>query len=214
MVNPAISIYYRTHEDAMNIVPGRDDFRLDPDLESLGVTQGSPSDPCYSPSHNMNLGHLAPSQLMSASNDQKYAAYTMANIGQQNAKFNQEQWRDLEQHVVDYLKDNSGDSLYIITGLAYKSRSDVKRCNGIAISSYYFKVICNKARGISAGFAGRNEESAAYPAKNFMTVKQVEALYGGELFPDEYCNTGTVDPTAWWPTSADNANKLHRIKKH
>jgi len=196
MINPAWSSYFITPADCDKTITGRLSFYADPDLKSLGVTQASVDSEVFSDA--WNRGHVAPSQMLSYSKSSKKAAYTMANIAPQAGTFNQQPWNRLENHVYEFVKTQR-HSLYIITGVAYKNRASPTRNYTIAVPDYYWKVICDPDREVSAGFYGHNIASGT--ANTFYTVKQVEELYGGTLFPESKCNTGVVEEDKWWSFS-------------
>lgn len=196
-VAPAWSAYYVTPSECKNNVPGRDSFYQDPDLKALGVTQASVDSPAFST--EWNRGHVAPSHVMSWTQDTKYACYTMANIAPQAAYFNQGPWAALETNVFNWILANS--PLYIVTGVAYDDRNAPTKSYNISVPDYYFKVICDPQAKTSAGFYGRNDCVTTCSNNTcgvFRTVAAVEQLYGGTLLPADLCNTGSVDESHWW----------------
>lgn len=194
MVNPAWSAYYVTPQDLNHTIPGRLSFFEDCDLLRIGINQASPSSAAFNTS--WNRGHLAPSHIMSYSAQAKHTCYTMANIAPQEARFNQQPWRELEDKVYNWVK--SVRPLHIITGVSYDNRTKPQRSlDDIAVPDYYWKIICDKQTAQSAGFIGRNNHTAEGMGK-FFTVQDVEALYGGRLFPNEYCRTSVVNESHWW----------------
>lgn len=193
MVDPAWSAYYVTYAEVTHELSGRLSFYEDPDLTSLGVAQAPVNSDAFN--NSWNRGHLCPNHILSYTQDTKKATFTMANVAPQAATFNQQSWLNLENKVFEWIT-TSKTSLYIVTGVAYKSRSRPRRSyNNIAVPDYYFKVVCDAARGFSAGFYAANE--AGSKVDTFYTVNDVESIYGGRLLP-ENCNTGTVNPTHWW----------------
>ena len=193
MIDPAWSAYFITYDEASSEIPGRLSFYEDPDLQSLGVTQASVDSDAFN--NSWNRGHLAPSHILSHTMDSKKATYTMANIAPQEGTFNQQTWNHFETDVFDWIVANK-KSLYIVTGVAYHSRSSPRRTyDNIAVPDYYWKVICDLDGGRSAGFYGHNDHDGIIDT--FYSVKDVEAIYGGALLPSA-CNTDTVNPTHWW----------------
>lgn len=194
MIDPAWSAYYITYEEASNELPGRLSFYEDPDLKQLGVVQAAVDSDAFNTS--WNRGHLAPSHIMSYTADSKKATYTMANIAPQYGTFNQQPWNRLETHTLDWIVANKR-SLYIVTGVAYKSRSSPRRTyDNIAVPDYYWKVICDASTGKSAGFYGENKEGGVIDS--FHTVQDVEAIYGGNILSYYACHTYEVNPSDWW----------------
>ncbi|CUG90312.1 endonuclease, putative [Bodo saltans] len=194
MIDPAWSAYYITPAEANKEISGRLDFYADPDLKTLGVTQAAVNSDAFNTS--WNRGHLAPSHILSYTQDTKKATYTMANIAPQYGTFNQQPWNQLETKVFDWIVAKS-KALYIVTGVAYKSRSSARRTfDNIAVPDYYWKVICDPTTEQSAGFYGSNNEGGT--VKTFSTVQDVETLYGGSILNQISCNTGNVSPSNWW----------------
>jgi endonuclease G len=195
MIDPAYSAYYVTPERVANLITGRDTFYADPDLKAMGIVQAAYKSDAFNTS--WNRGHLAPSHILSWSDDTKYATYTMANIAPQGAKFNQRAWVDLETNVVEYI-GSSGNALHIVTGVAYHSRSDASRTfDNIAVPDYYWKVLCDKSNGQSVGFYGHNTDVASTECLTPHAVSEIEALYGGAILPS-VCNPNKLDKTHWW----------------
>lgn len=194
MIDPAWSAYSITYEDVSNEISGRLDFYQDPDLKALGITQAAVNSDAFN--DTWNRGHLAPSHILSYKMDTKKATYTCANIAPQYFTFNQQPWNKLETDVVNWITTYKL-TLYIVTGVAYKSRSSPRRTyDNIAVPDYYWKVICDPVNKRSAGFYGSNDVGGT--VNTFYTVKQVEALYGGTILPSTACNTGSVNPSSWW----------------
>eukprot|EP00744_Colponema_vietnamica_P002676 GILI01004169.1.p1 GENE.GILI01004169.1~~GILI01004169.1.p1 ORF type:complete len:255 (+),score=80.10 GILI01004169.1:43-807(+) len=194
MIDPALSMYYVTPDQAKNLIPGRDQFYEDPDLQSMGITQAAVEDQCFNSDYNR--GHLAPSHIMSGSAASKQAVYTMANIAPQGIQFNGGCWADLEGHVVNWVAANN--ALHIITGVSYTSRSNVRKAaDGVAYPDYYFKVLCDPTTGETAGFYGVNSP-ATTATTDFVPVSKVEQMYGGRLFPTTLCKTSSVNQSYWW----------------
>lgn len=192
---PSWTAYYITPADVETVVPGRDSFFEDPDLEELDVPQAPVDSDAFNTS--WNRGHLAPSHILSRSDAAKHSCYAMSNIAPQGGKFNQRGWQSLETHVFDWIKDN--DALHIITGVAFDSRSRPNwTYDKIAVPDYYFKVVCNVRDGEAAGFYGRNLDVDNDDALIFRTVADVEKLFGGALLPSSPCRKDRVNADYWW----------------
>lgn len=195
MINPAFSAYYVTKQRVSKLVPGRDSFVLDPDLKAMGVTQAAVNSDAFNTS--WNRGHLAPSHIMSWTAATKKATFTMSNVAPQGARFNQQPWVALEESVLNYIL-SSGNSLHIVTGVAYTNRAKARRTfDNIAVPDYYWKVLCDAENAQSVGFFGVNDDVNDPSCKSPVTVAEVEALYGGAIFPS-VCNPSKLDKTHWW----------------
>lgn len=194
MVDPAWSAYYITSAEASDLLPGRNSFYLDPDLKQLGIKQAPVDSDAYNTS--WNRGHLAPSHILSYSESTKRATYTMANVAPQAGTFNQQPWQRAEQKIVDWTA-SSGNDVYIITGIAYKSRANAQRSfDDIAVPDFYWTVLCDRANAQSVGIYGANIPSGS--TSTFYSVATIEGLYGGALFPSTSCRTTTFNSSHWW----------------
>lgn len=193
MLDPAWSAYYITPEDLTHTISGRDDFYEDPDLTSLNVKQPAVDSPAFGV--DWNRGHLAPNHILSYSDTGKHASFTIANVAPQEAYFNQHPWNELEQKVYDWVAANK--ALHIVTGIAFVDRSKPTRRDGVAVPEYYWKVLCDAVNGQSVGFIGENWADGDHSLK-MRPVTDVEAIYGGVIFPDANCRTSRLDATYWW----------------
>eukprot|EP00388_Colpodella_angusta_P017396 GDKJ01043000.1.p1 GENE.GDKJ01043000.1~~GDKJ01043000.1.p1 ORF type:complete len:140 (-),score=11.23 GDKJ01043000.1:305-673(-) len=120
----------------------------------------------------------------------------MANICPQGGYFNQHPWEELEAHVATWIAGHQ--ALFIITGVAYKNRAAPTRTvDNIAVPDYYWKIICEPTTGNAAGFYGLNSPDTQNTT-DFVPVAQIEAMYGGRLFPATMCKTAVVDQSFWW----------------
>eukprot|EP00758_Cryptobia_borreli_P015340 Tbor_TRINITY_DN6016_c0_g2::TRINITY_DN6016_c0_g2_i2::g.10796::m.10796/K01173/ENDOG; endonuclease G, mitochondrial len=200
MMNPAISNYHITPKQANSIISGREsDFYQDPDLDKMGIDQlKSDGASLADSSHGgeWDRGHLAPNRIMSYTLKARKSTYTMANIAPQASKFNRSPWKNLETRVVKWIKSNN--ALHIITGVAYKDRNDVKResDNGVR-PDYFWKVLCDVSNGQAVGFYGANKDKTK-STTDFVTITEIEEMYGGKLFPRNLCKVDTVSPEYWW----------------
>ena len=194
MVDPAWSAYHVTAAEASNLLPGRDNFFLDPDLKTLGIKQAPTASDAFNTS--WNRGHLAPSHIMSNTAASKKTTYTMANVAPQQGTFNQQPWQKAEQKIVDWIVATKND-LHIITGIAYKSRSAAPRTfDNIAVPDYYWTVLCDLKNQQSVAIYGANVASGTI--STFYSVNTVESIYGGALFPSSKCKTTALNATHWW----------------
>ena len=195
MLNPAISQYYITPQEESKLIPGRDSFYEDPDLQAMGVPQAPVNSDIFNQS--WNRGHCAPSHILSYSADAKESCYTMANIAPQWGFFNQQPWAQLEGKVADFIAAGN-TSLFMITGVAHKDRATAPRGpDNIAYPTWYIKVICDPISGNAAGFYGLNDPSMTANVE-FVPVAQIEGMYGGPLFPPHKCNVNKVNRNFWW----------------
>eukprot|EP00388_Colpodella_angusta_P042305 GDKK01055877.1.p1 GENE.GDKK01055877.1~~GDKK01055877.1.p1 ORF type:complete len:250 (+),score=39.99 GDKK01055877.1:40-750(+) len=194
MINPAFSQYHITPAQAKNLLPGRLSFYEDPDLLAMGITQAAVNSDAFS--DDWNRGHLAPNHIISFSNVSKKSCFSMANIAPQAGYFNQQPWNALEGKVADWVASN--EELFIITGVAYRSReAPTRTSNNIAVPDYYWKVLCQPTSGEAVGFYGYNNLTTKTTI-DFVPVTDIEEIYGGSLLPTSMCKTAAVNKNYWW----------------
>jgi DNA/RNA endonuclease G (NUC1) len=205
MVNPAWAAYQVSPAQVAAYIAGRHGFRKDPDLTALGAPQASPSS---SPAYNStwNLGHLAPSRVMSFSAEAKYSTYTIANAAPQFWSFNQQEWRVLEDRLFDWIAANR--TLAIVTGVWYADRATAPRAaDNVSFPQAFWKAVCDPAgdgrAGASVAFVGMNEDEGAGTADMRPVAYLEEELLGGaRVFPEGLCATSAaVDAAHWWMAS-------------
>ncbi|KAJ5070590.1 endonuclease g [Anaeramoeba ignava] len=196
MKNPALTAYYWKKE---TLYGGREGFKLDTELEAMGIAQAPVDSSCWS--QDWNRGHLKPSDGSSynlTKGGPWDMTYIMSNVAPQAGTFNEGSWSTLEGNVVNWIQTKN-NPLYIITGVAYKDRSNpIRRADNIAQPDYYYKVICDPVARQSAGFYACNlPDSCQEDTKIFRTVAEVETLAQLTLF-DTLCNKNSVDESHWW----------------
>ncbi|KAJ5077922.1 endonuclease g [Anaeramoeba ignava] len=196
MKNPALTAYYFKKE---TLLGGRENFKLDTDLVAMGIAQAAVDSECWS--EDWNRGHLKPSYGSSYNKDKGGPwdmTYIMSNVAPQAGPFNQGSWNALEGKVVDWIQSND-NPLYIITGVAYKDRSNpIRRADNIAQPDYFYKVLCDPVARQSAGFYACNlPDSCRDDISKFRTVAEVESIAQLTLF-DSLCNKNSVDESHWW----------------
>ena len=219
MINPSHSSYFLDHKKEENLLPGRSSFYEDPDLKELGITQAAYKSDAFNTS--WNRGHLAPSHALSWTEESKKATYTMANVAPQAAVFNQQPWNHFESDIVGWVTENDR-SLYVVTGVGYKDRSKPRRTfDGISVPDYYWKILCDKEAGKSAGWWGENTSdndglSAVTTVKDiednyFGTVSSGKQQENAHLFPAE-CRIDTVDKSHWSGIADGKSGEDARMK--
>jgi DNA/RNA endonuclease G (NUC1) len=192
---PAFSSYYITPERMQQPGIPSTQWYNDPDLAQMGIAQRTHLPPAFH--DTWNRGHLAPDQLMDWSYESRDSCYTAANYAPQGIQFNGIPWAELEdlvgRHVVRTEKP-----LHVIAGVAYDDRENPNVEEGVTIPDYFFMVLCDPASRQSVGFYGRNENVVSWESHVMRTVKEIEALYGGSLFPNDMCRTEMLNENHWW----------------
>lgn len=180
MLNPAWTSIYLLYKNVKNDQGGRKSFQLDPEL----IKQADVNATAFK---GLNRGHLIPSYIVSWDKDDHgpwHDCYYMSNISPQYAKFNQICWRDLENKTRNFIMLKELN-IYMVTGVAYNSRSHAKRVEGIAIPDYFFKVLCTED-GNGVAFYGANEDTEDLFCKKQFDIKIVENIYKGKISDCKY----------------------------
>lgn len=130
-------------------------------------------------------GHMCPSADMAFSEESQAQTFYMSNITPQKPKFNRGIWKELEEQVREWAKEN--DSLYIVVGAVYSKRPKRLGLDRVAVPSYFYKVVADISEkdGYKAiAFYMKNYE---YPdSTNFMnfaiSVDSLESLTNIKFF--------------------------------
>ena len=120
-------------------------------------------------------GHLAPSSAIDYSRKSNDETFMMSNIALQHPQLNRSAWRSLEQKVQDWVRTKG--KLFVVTGPVFKQRN--RRINGIAVPSYFYKVLYQPKEEQAIAFLFPN---AAVPSdemwEHSMTVHELEEETG------------------------------------
>jgi endonuclease G len=184
---------FMTYERMKELQGGRKNFMLDDELEDK---QTSPNSKIFS--STINRGHLIPSYSSSwdKTNDSEwYYCYMMSNICPQYHKFNQIEWKNLENEIVTWILQKE-KSLYVITGVIYKDRQYFKKKYGTGIPDYFFKIICDPTNKESVGFIGTNNNKLDGKTYEFHKVNDIMEKLNINILED--CNNAIVNPEYWW----------------
>ena len=130
-------------------------------------------------------GHMCPSADMAFSEKAQAQTFYMSNITPQKPKFNRGIWKELEEQVREWAKEN--DSLYIVVGAVYSKRPKRLGLDRVAVPSYFYKVVVDISEkdGYKAiAFYMKNHE---YPdSTNFMnfaiSIDSLESLTNIDFF--------------------------------
>jgi endonuclease G len=128
-------------------------------------------------------GHLAPAADQSWSYQAMQESFYYSNMSPQLPGFNRGIWKNLEEQVRQWARDN--EAMYIVTGPVLKDNLSTLGESSIAIPKYYYKVILDykepELKGI--GFIMPNE-SSSYPLQHFaVSIDSVENFTGIDFFP-------------------------------
>ena len=167
--------------------------------EDRTIASGSASYEDYRGS-GYSKGHLVPAADMAFSPDAMVETFLMSNISPQSPAFNGGIWRELEELVRDWARDNT--SLYIVTGPVLEGgHSEVIGIAEVTVPRYYFKAILDAEtpgkKGIA--FLVPNAVSEAPVMDYAVTIDSVEQVTGLDFFPalDLEDLESEIDTGAW-----------------
>ena len=129
-------------------------------------------------------GHMAPAGDMKWSAKAMRESFYLSNICPQKPGLNRGIWKDLEEQVRLWAKENG--SLLIVTGPVITD--DLKRLgkNRVGIPKTFYKVICTITNGKpeGVGFLFDNKDYGKTPLKSMMIpIDSVEKVTGIDFFP-------------------------------
>jgi len=155
-----------------------DDFRPDP-----AVPTGSATPADYKGS-GYDKGHLVPANDMTFSPVCMSETFFMSNMSPQVPSFNRGIWKQLEELVRKWAKDNGG--IYIVTGPVLKDGGfDTIGLDRVAVPKRFFKVILDyrEPELKAVGFLIPNRKTGESPESYAVTVDKVEEETGLDFFP-------------------------------
>ena len=143
-------------------------------------------------------GHMLPQASRYNNYEPNRMTYYGTNMMPQNSTLNQNIWASLEGKVRDWGGLQTYDTLYVVTGAAFKSTKTIDNANGpIAVPSHCWKVLLrqrgNQNRQISQfkadelkaiGFVSTNDDAGAATSieSAVRSVKEIEELTGFKFF--------------------------------
>ena len=142
-------------------------------------------------------GHMLPQASRYNNYEPNRMTYYGTNMMPQNSTLNQNIWASLEGKVRGWGGLQTYDTLYVVTGAAFKSTKTIDNANGpIAVPSHCWKVLLrqrgNQNRQISQfkadelkaiGFVFTNDDAGATSIESAVrSVKEIEELTGFKFF--------------------------------
>lgn len=143
-------------------------------------------------------GHMLPQASRYNNYEPNRMTYYGTNMMPQNSTLNKNIWASLEGKVRDWGGLQTYDTLYVVTGAAFKSTKTIDNANGpIAVPSHCWKVLLrqrgNQNRQISQfkadelkaiGFVFTNDDAGAATSieSAVRSVKEIEELTGFKFF--------------------------------
>lgn len=193
---PDYVIEYMKYENMLKLTGGRKGFIKDDELDKQRINQTKIDSKVFS--DKINRGHLIPSYSSSWNKEdfgQWFYCYMMSNICPQYSKFNQIEWKNLENQIVNWIINNK-QSLYVITGVIYDNRDKPIIIYGTGIPNYFYKILCDPINKQSAGFIGTNNNQLDGETYKFKKVNDVIDNIKIKIIDD--CNNDKIDVFHWW----------------
>lgn len=149
-------------------------------------------------------GHLAPSADFRWSPVALSESYFYSNMSPQLPEFNRELWADIESFMREYVYNNPGKDLFIVT--APVLTSDLPKLtrskNNVSIPEYHYKigVDMQSKKGIAFSVSQKN---TGYPIESYVvSIDSIEKITGINYFPtlsaeDEKLIESNSDISQW-----------------
>ncbi len=157
--------------------------RTDYFTEDLTISTGSATFYDYKGS-GLTKGHLVPAADRAYSKEAMEETFYMSNMSPQTYAFNGGIWRELEEQVRDWAREN--ESLYIVAGPVFGRVTKKIGENSVSVPKSYFKVLLDahgeEYKGI--GFVIPNEISDEPLSAFAMSIDEVEKITGLDFFAD------------------------------
>lgn len=173
--------------DQLPVIPTRDQQYI-----------GTGGNGCGYGAWGYDRGHMLPQASRYNNYEPNRMTYYGTNMMPQNSTLNQNIWASLEGKVRDWGGLQTYDTLYVVTGAAFKSTKTIDNANGpIAVPSHCWKVLLrqrgNQNRQISQfkadelkaiGFVFTNDDAGAATSieSAVRSVKEIEELTGFKFF--------------------------------
>jgi endonuclease G len=133
-----------------------------------------------------NRGHLVPAADMAFDKQVMQETFQMSNISPQLKAFNNGVWKELEENVRSWAREN--DKLYVVTGPILDSTlvRYIGKTSKITVPEHFYKVILDYhgTEKKAIGFIIPNELSTRRLEDYMVSVDKVEELTGIDFFAD------------------------------
>ncbi|MFI3270238.1 MAG: DNA/RNA non-specific endonuclease [Rikenellaceae bacterium] len=189
-------VYYRLTSDQLKGDAERaSSFKIDPKVSTRSASSADYTNSGY------DRGHLCPAADMSHSELAMRESFYMSNISPQAPKFNRGIWKSLEERVRKWCA-TEGELHITTSGILSESSGTIGKSSQISIPKRYYKAIYAPKSNKMIAFILPNE-SSNQPLQTFaVTVDEVEAATGIDLFPqlDDKIETkleATINLSLW-----------------
>lgn len=155
----------------------KDNFREDPLVRTGSATLSD-----YKKS-GFDRGHLAPAADFTWSEKALDQTFFMSNMSPQVPAFNRGIWRNLEEQVRDWTRENG--MLYIVTGPIISDRKQRIGSNKVVVPKSYYKVVLDiQEPDLKAiAFVMKNEKSDEDLLDFAITIDRLEEITHLDFFP-------------------------------
>ena len=154
----------------------RKNYRFEQDKNA----PGSPTHKDYSGS-GYTRGHMAPAMDMRGEKQTMQECFMMTNMCPQEAKLNNDNWRQLEESVHRWAKRDG--QLIVLTGpIMGTKHSCIGPKNDIAVPAAFFKVVYAPKQDRAIAFIYDNTSNNGGMARHAVTIDEVERRTGLDFF--------------------------------
>ncbi|MFI3293123.1 MAG: DNA/RNA non-specific endonuclease [Rikenellaceae bacterium] len=165
-------------------------FRIDPKVSTKSASTSDYTKSGY------DRGHLCPAADMSHNEEAMRESFYMSNMSPQAPSLNRGRWKNLEELVRVWCKDNG--ELHITVGAILKDGLPQIGANGVSVPESYYKVIYSVSDGEMIGFIMPNQKLDGEVASYATTIDEVESLIGIDLFPQlDQTKEATINLSKW-----------------
>ncbi len=165
-------------------------FRIDPKVSTKSASTSDYTKSGY------DRGHLCPAADMSHNETAMRESFYMSNMSPQAPSLNRGRWKSLEELVREWCKDKG--ELHITVGGVLKDGLSQIGTNGVSVPEKYYKVIYSVSDGEMIGFVMPNQKLDGDVKSYAITIDEVEALIGIDLFPQlDQSKESKVDFSKW-----------------
>jgi len=172
--------------------------------EDKKVSTGSATYEDYKGS-GFTRGHLVPAADLAFDEQIMQETFMMSNISPQVKAFNNGIWKELEENIRNWAKEN--DQIFVVTGPILDSTltRSIGKSSKVTVPDFFYKVILDYhgTEKKAIGFIIPNERSTRKLEEYMVSVDKVEALTGIDFFPfmigdeEEENLESTPDPRLW-----------------
>ena len=185
-------------------------------------TPGAPKPSAYERS-GYDRGHMVPNYAMATryGDDVQRRTFLTSNIAPQTPSLNRGPWRDVEHRIADLWTARYGE-IWVIVGCISLPGSDETVSGGdIDVPDYFYQVVVAQEGLDVRAFAvlfPKNIPYGAYPARNLISIDELEELSGMDFLPDlpEFMQNPLESelPSRLWPVRARDIFKQIAIRFH